>query len=283
MTNPVDSQRAAMAEICSRRDDWSFHITGDPLIRFLRDRRMKIGLHALRTRGLLNPERQSALVVCGGVGGEGVFLRRAGFGDVTVSDLSEEALEVCRRLDPQLKTLPLNAEDMAEIPDASYDLVLVQDGLHHLPRPVLGFTEMLRVARTAVIVIEPCDSLVGKIIGTEWEEHGDAVNYVFRWNHSMLEQATRSYLLRKDSIVLSHRVWDHNVVVGRVVNRLPKRWRLPAAKAIYGTLAPVNSLGNMMVGIVVKGDAVTNPDDIASAAKNSDGDRYTSLPVHARG
>jgi hypothetical protein len=35
---------------------------------------------------------------------------------------------------------------MTEVQDDSYDIALVQDGLHHLSRPVLSFIEMLRVA-----------------------------------------------------------------------------------------------------------------------------------------
>jgi SAM-dependent methyltransferase len=252
MTSSVESQRAATDELCGSRDDWSFHVTKDPLTRFLRDRRMLIALESLDKRGFLDRARQSVLVVCGGVGGEGIFLRDFGFRSVTVSDLSANALAVCRRLEPGLRTMPMNAEDMAEIPDSSYDLVLVQDGLHHLPRPVLGFTEMLRVARTAVIVIEPHDSLVGRLIGTEWEQQGEAVNYVFRWNRSMLKQATMSYLLCKNAIVLPHRVWDHNIVVRRAVNKLPERWRLTGARTIYRALAPVNRIGNMMIGVVIK-------------------------------
>jgi SAM-dependent methyltransferase len=247
-------QRAATADICSNRDDWSFHVTSDPLTRFLRDRRLRIALHMLRGRGLLDPAGQSVLIVCGGVGGEGVFLSRCGFTDVTVSDLSEEALEVCRSLDPKIRTMPLNAENMAEIPDSSYDLVLVQDGLHHLPRPVLGFTEMLRVARKAVVVIEPHEGLVGGLIGTEWERQGEFVNYVFRWNRSLVNQATRSYLLCPQAVVLLRRLWDHNLAVGKVADRFPKRWRLTAAKAVYQALRPVNRLGNMMVAVVVKAD-----------------------------
>jgi ubiquinone/menaquinone biosynthesis C-methylase UbiE len=247
-------QRAATADICSNRDDWSFHVTSDPLTRFLRDRRLRIALHMLRGRGLLDPAGQSVLIVCGGVGGEGVFLSRCGFTDVTVSDLSEEALEVCRSLDPKIRTMPLNAENMAEIPDSSYDLVLVQDGLHHLPRPVLGFTEMLRVARKAVVVIEPHEGLVGRLIGTEWERQGEFVNYVFRWNRSLVNQATRSYLLCPQAVVLLRRLWDHNLAVGKVADRFPKRWRLTAAKAVYQALRPVNRLGNMMVAVVVKAD-----------------------------
>lgn len=45
---------------------------------------------------------------------------------MTVSDLSEKALELCRRFDGRLKTRALNAEDMSEVEDGSYDLVFVR-------------------------------------------------------------------------------------------------------------------------------------------------------------
>jgi SAM-dependent methyltransferase len=259
--NGIESQRAAMDAQHSELADlrWAFHYTSDPLTRYLRDRRLRIALDILSHQGLLSPASQSLLVVCGGVGGEGTFLRKFGFRDVTVSDLSGEALKSCRRLDPRLKTLLLNAEDLTELPDNSYDIVLVQDGLHHLPRPVLGFTEMLRVARVAAVVIEPHYGAVGRLIGTEWETHGDAANYVFRWNRSILEQATRSYLLDKDSTVVPRRLWDHNLVIGKVATRLPKKVQLGAAKTIYGALRPFNRLGNMMVGVVLKPQGPTPP------------------------
>jgi ubiquinone/menaquinone biosynthesis C-methylase UbiE len=233
---------------------WDYHYTSDPLIRYLRDRRLHRALKELDKRGRLDVAKQSVLLVCGGVGGEGTFLANQGFADVTVSDLSEKAMELCRRFDGRLKTSVLNAEHMSEVEDGSYDLVLVQDGLHHLPRPVLGFTEMLRVARSAVVVIEPHSGLIARAIGTQWEVDGDAVNYVFRWNRSMLEQTTRSYLLQEDAEVITCRFFDHNLVVNRMVSKLPlpRRTKLLAAKAAYGLLHFAAPIGNMMVGIVLK-------------------------------
>jgi SAM-dependent methyltransferase len=257
----VNSQRELADAQYSDRSElkWAFHYTSDPLTRYLRDRRLRVALDILRDRGQLDPTNQRVLLVCGGVGGEGTFLRDFGFQDVTVSDVSKEALESCRRFDPRLKTLLLNTEDMAELADNSYDIVLVQDGLHHLPRPVLGFTEMLRVARVAAIVIEPHYGAVGKLIGTEWEEHGDAVNYVFRWNRSILEQATRSYLLDRDCAIIPRRLWDHNLVLYRATTRLPKKLQVRTARTIYGALRPFNRLGNMMVGVVLKPDGPPPP------------------------
>jgi SAM-dependent methyltransferase len=256
MHRDTDSQLIA-ADNAYRRSDperWGFHFTDDPLIRYLRDRRLHLAMRILRSMGRLDPREQSALVVCGGVGGEGAFLRNIGFADVTVSDFSREALRLGQQFNPDIKALQLNAEAL-DLADASYDVVLVQDGLHHLSRPVVGLTEMLRVARDSVIVIEPHLSLVGRLLGKEWEFEGDAVNYVFRWKPTHLEQIVRSYLVDPTSTVVTKRLWDHNVVIGKVVRRAPSGLQLPLAKAIYALLRPVAPLGNMMVGVILKNQA----------------------------
>lgn len=254
MSDGVERQRAVMTEVYDRDSAgrWSFHYTSDPLTRYLRDRRLTAALRILRRHGRLDPARQSVLLVCGGVGGEGTFLMNAGFRNVTVSDFSAEALRLCESFDPRLRTRLLDAEAMTDLADGSHDLVFVQDGLHHLPRPVLGFTEMLRVAREAAVVIEPHLSLVATLIGTKWEVQGDAVNFVFRWDGTLLRQVASSSLLRPDVTVVPHRLWDHPLVVSRLVGRLPGPVQLTAAKAVYGALSPVRRAGNMMVGVVVK-------------------------------
>lgn len=249
-------QKDAFEETYQSGDErWAFHYTADPLIRFLRDRRLTLGLRVLRGATGPDVDLQSVLVVCGGVGGEGTFFRKSGFDDVTVSDFSNEALERCRRFDPELKTLLIDAEDM-QLPDSAYDVVIVQDGLHHLPRPPLGFAEMLRVARVGVIVIEPYRGLVGRLLGREWEVHGSAVNYVFRWDANLIEQCTRSYLLSRETQVIVTRIWDHNVAIGSLVKHLPMGLRVHAAKMIYAALSVVSRIGNMMVAVILKDDAV---------------------------
>jgi ubiquinone/menaquinone biosynthesis C-methylase UbiE len=250
----VESQRIAAR--AKYRDgvwqrNWNLKYS-DPVFRFLRHRRLHIAFCILANQGVLDPPRQSVLVVCGGVGEEGILLRRRGFSNITVSDISEEALEICRTTNPDFKTVVANAEDMREFIDESYDIVIVQDGLHHLQRPVQGFTEMLRIARKAVVVIEPHHGAVGSLLGTTWETDGAAVNYVFRWNQLILEQAAYSYLLRGDVTVVCRRLWDHALAMSRVVDRLPARIRLRAARVLYGALAPLHFAGNMMVGVVVK-------------------------------
>jgi ubiquinone/menaquinone biosynthesis C-methylase UbiE len=248
----VDAQRRAYEHAFGDEPvtRWDFNFTDDRLIRFLRDRRLTVALKLLASHGAARLH-DSVLVVCGGVGGEGVFLLNHGYGDVTVSDISPSALAICSEREPRLKTRVLDAEDMREVADGEYDMVLVQDGLHHLPRPVLGFTEMLRVARRSVVVIEPHEGLVAKTLGTTWEQHDDAVNYVFRWTGGFWAAVARSYL-GKEADVAHVRLWDHSGALHRAVSILPERFRLRAAKLAYGVLAPANRAGQMMVGVVVK-------------------------------
>lgn len=150
-----------------------------------------------------------------------------GFKHVTVSDLSPNGVNSALQRDPRLKGLVLNAEQTG-LPAASFDIVLVQDGLHHLQQPVLGLTEMLRLAKVGVIFLED-DTLVCRLSGTEWEVNGNAVNYVFRWTKRGLQQIVSSYLGPDSFDNYSYTYWHHNMVFARLsVNMLA----LPAIKTV---------------------------------------------------
>lgn len=236
----------------SDKSRWEAQDTKDTVTRYLLDRRLALGFQwALRMSGA-QPGDWSALTVCGGAGGEATFLLNYGLKEVTVSDLSEAALTVASQRDPRLKTMVLNAED-ADVPDGAFDLVLVREGLHHLPHPVAGLAEMLRIARRAVIMIEPHSGLVPRMIGTDWERHGEALNYVFRWNRFFFEQCVFSTLLQGDYSVKFIRLWDHSGVMLRVARALGGGRRgLLAVRAAYGMLAPLSWIGNAALGLVVK-------------------------------
>lgn len=254
MLQQVKEQQNVFEDIYSKDNAarFSFNITNDPLIRYLRDRRLWKALNYIKANsGGEDIYQWKVLIVCGGVGGEGIFFIKNGFGDVTVSDISENSLAICRELEPRIKTQVLNGEDTG-LPENSYDLVVVQDGLHHLPRPATGFTEMLRNARKGVVVIEPCYSTVGNLLGTEWEVHGDSTNYVYRWNKMMIGQAVKSYLLKEYKAIKVFRFWDHNVVIRKIAQKFPTSMQLPVAKFVYALLVPFKFLGNMMVAVVLK-------------------------------
>jgi ubiquinone/menaquinone biosynthesis C-methylase UbiE len=252
MLEQVKQQQNAYEDIYSPEQVSSFgyHTTSDPLTRYLRDRRLIKSLEVLKEHKE-DISNWSVLISCGGVGGEGIFFKKNGFKYVTVSDISDNSLKMCNLFDPEIDTIMLNGESM-DLPDNSFDLVVVQDGLHHLPRPVTGFTEMLRVARRGIVVVEPYDSLIGNLVGTEWEVQGDAVNYVFRWNKRMIMQTVKSMLLKDYKLIKVLRFWDHGLAVSKIVGKLPTSMQLPSAKIIYGLLKPFDIFGNMMVSVVLK-------------------------------
>ena len=251
MSEQTDGQREVFQSIyAAPKDEWAFHDTKDPLTRYVRDRRLGRAMTMLDEVLGLEPAATSALVVCGGVGGEGTYLANGGFRRVTVSDISPNALAVCRKRDSRLSVEVADAECLP-MADRSYDVVLVQDGLHHLPRPVLGFTEMLRVSRRAVVVIEPHSSLVGRLLGQTWEEHEGRKNYVFRWDAQLVRQAANAYLAQPECRVRVARLWDHNLHLFNLGEKLGggRRGR-NVARLAYAALTPVNCLGNQLVGVV---------------------------------
>lgn len=84
----------------------------------------------------------------------------------------------------------------------AFDYVFCKESYHHFPRPMIALYEMLRVARKAVILVEPCDNrysiasnaiyFIKKIIGMKkhfnqgaYEESG---NYVYSISKREIEK-----------------------------------------------------------------------------------------------
>lgn len=219
---------------------------------WVRRRRMQIAVDQALSMLHRPVSELTALTICGGTGVEASYLADRGFQSVTSSDFSAGALEVARKRDERLQIRTIDIENN-DVPEEAYDVVLVQDGLHHLTRPVQGFNEMIRMAKSAVIVIEPHRSLVGRLIGTEWEKVGDAVNYVFRWDHNLFAQSAKSQLVREPTEIWTRRLWDHNQAISKLSN-----WtdddakKMAITKTAYGILGPADRLGNMFLGVLIK-------------------------------
>lgn len=95
-----------------------------------------------------------------------------------------------------------NAERL-DFADSSFDFVLCKEAYHHFPRPPVAFYEMLRVARIAVVLIEPnrqpsrpfgfLRSLVKRVtrraIMAEYEPSG---NYIFRLSLQEIIEMSRA-------------------------------------------------------------------------------------------
>ncbi len=157
----------------------------------------------LRLRRLLQQQGidlngQQVLVASCGSGIDVHYLKKA-YPQATffVTDLSSAAVEHTVRAFPGVQGQVEDGEDMS-FPDDSFDFAFIAGSLHHLPRPVLGLYELLRVSRRGAIVIEPNDSLLTRIatrlgLATDVEPAG---NYVYRFSKHDVMRIARSLFTR---------------------------------------------------------------------------------------
>jgi len=116
---------------------------------------------------------------------------------------SKKILEIMKT-DPRISYKRQNMEKLS-FNSKSYDLVFCKEALHHLPRPVLGLYEMLRVCKQSVIIIEPYETFLGKILeffnlsSTYETNHKGNIkfrdNFVYRWSKNQLKNILNSYYL----------------------------------------------------------------------------------------
>lgn len=231
---------------------WS-NLKGSPAGAYIVRCRIEEAIKRLLRADLSLSPQSSVLVLCAGDGYEGIVLLNLGFSNVTISDLSAAIVQTAVRAEPRLKSLSLNAEHTG-LPEQSFDIVIVQDGLHHLPRPVLGFTEMLRIASHAALFLEPHRSLVGRWIGTDWETNGEAVNYVFRWSLDLVRDVASSYLGRDTFRDFSFSYWHHNPVFERIAIKLgDRKFAIACIRFLKGTLDfLLPRMGNQICGLIIK-------------------------------
>lgn len=160
-------------------------------------------LRSLLNDGAINRD-DSVLVLCAGPLDAKVIGDLA-FTDVTLSNLSDGSADgnefVWSRIDAEA----------IDLPGDHVDVVMVHAGLHHCASPHTGLAEMYRVARKAVVLIEPNDSLVTKAgarlgFGQTYEHaaiaandyvagglrDGPIPNFVWRWSPRELRKAVAS-------------------------------------------------------------------------------------------
>lgn len=102
------------------------------------------------------PGSQWITVGDGRYGSDAAYLHSHGVG-VTATSLTDERLKYAHEQGHIPAFQAENAEHIS-LPDNAVDFVLCKEAYHHFPRPPVALYEMLRVARVAVVLIEPLDN-----------------------------------------------------------------------------------------------------------------------------
>ncbi len=194
---------------------------------------------------------------------EGEVLSRLPFDRIVLSGIKEPGAKITQLVhsSPGLDYRFENGEAL-NLPSRSFDLVIFKETLHHFARPVAGLYEGLRVCRAAVIIIEPYDSLLGRVlvklgIASEFErDEGMNVeqrkNYVFRWDAHHLEALLKSYYLDSGfslDISLGWMTWKYTASSSRLVRSLT------AVSGCLASLVP-GAGGNYMSALIMPGTLV---------------------------
>jgi SAM-dependent methyltransferase len=131
----------------------------------------------------LDVRRRTVLELCCGSGLMTEALARRG-ARVTGTDVSAQALERARERARRYGfDARFQAADAEALPfrDGAFDIVAVHDGLHHLDAPDRAIREMARVARHAVLILEPARAALTRLavrlgLAEEVEEAGNHVH-----------------------------------------------------------------------------------------------------------
>src|SRR5215510_16553600 len=93
----------------------------------------------------------------GRFGLDAIRISEKGFVHVLPTDISETLLKKSKE-EGRIANYSVENAERLTFEDERFDYVLCKEAYHHFPRPGLALYEMLRVARKAVVLIEPCDT-----------------------------------------------------------------------------------------------------------------------------
>lgn len=153
-------------------------------------------------------DRNSSVLVCGGGALDADTFRNLGFHDVTISNLDDRMTGA--EYAP-FKWAFENAEQLS-FDDGSFDYVVIHDAVHHAQSPHRVLTEMYRVSRKGLVVVESRDSALLIVaeklrLISNYEQlavfysdckyggvnNSEIPNYVYRWTEREIEKTIRAY------------------------------------------------------------------------------------------
>jgi ubiquinone/menaquinone biosynthesis C-methylase UbiE len=136
----------------------------------------------------------SVLDVCCGSGMISEYYNKSG-AKVTGIDLSQKAIERAKIRKEKYKfEAEFKIADATNLPfpDNSFDISAVHDGLHHLKEPWKAVREMFRVAKKAIIIIEPAKASITRIsVALDISQDYEGKDFVYRFEENEIRQCLK--------------------------------------------------------------------------------------------
>jgi ubiquinone/menaquinone biosynthesis C-methylase UbiE len=147
---------------------------------------------------IANSLRSTWLTIGDGTYGSDAFYLKCHNVKATASSISDTTLVFAKERGFVEDFKEINAEEI-HCRNDEYDYILCKEAFHHFPRPPLAFYEMLRVAKNAVVLIEPQEKnrligdIIKKVIKKLIRKDGSDLyepcgNYIYRINIKEIEK-----------------------------------------------------------------------------------------------
>jgi SAM-dependent methyltransferase len=200
-------------------------------------------------------DRAAEVLVVAGSQVDRDVLAAAGLRSVTISNCDEQMRY--QAFAPYRWSLQ-DAEQLS-FPNGSFDVGVVHQGLHHCRSPHRALTELYRVARHGIVVIEPHETLLTRLgvrlgLGQRYEvaavrahslRHGGVQNtgipnFVYRWNRQEVHKVLAAYDPVGEPRLRCF--YDLRLPVGRLADerraalRIGGRVAVPLARAVLSVL-----------------------------------------------
>lgn len=214
---------------------------------------------------------ESAVSVCDGRAVEASYLKRNGL-IVTATDLYPDYLRKAFERGEIDNFSKENAENLSYKTE-EFDWGIVKAGLHHLPRPVIGIYELLRVSKKGALILEGHDGYLLRVLrkyllsGRDWEPSG---NYVYRFRRRELEKLCLALDIPAYAVKTSFAPWNRRYESIRK-GRLGYHARMIFYRLLNCVLA---SQGNNFTAVIFK----IVPDEKQIKLLKKNGFRYVKLP-----
>jgi ubiquinone/menaquinone biosynthesis C-methylase UbiE len=133
--------------------------------------------HVLNSILITEPQAKWLTVGDGRYGKDAQYISEKG-GDALATDISEYLLKEAKDIFYIEKYKVENAESLS-FHDSEFDYVFCKESYHHFPRPMLALYEMLRVAGSGIVLVEPNDEYITNKFSTILTRHLKNITKVF--------------------------------------------------------------------------------------------------------
>jgi len=190
----------------------------------------------------------SAVLVIGGTQEDAEVLLQSGFRQITLSNIEGTIDQSGTTIDHPV--IAVDAENSC-LADCSFDIVFVHEALHHCRSAHRALCEMLRIAKRQVILMEPNDSAVMRllarmgfsfpfeiaaVVDNDYVRGGvrnsQVPNFIYRWNRREVHKASSAFLAECIFRLYAYPYWDFNVDEKNLAYR--KQTRISTITSIIG-------------------------------------------------